>query len=249
MTKKAKTSFLILVWSIVAIQMYVNYQEQENRLNRTVTAFSVIDDSMTREWVRGCGYFGEMEISEELCQKMLKNLANKLGITDGYALEKVQGESGNGMALTKKGKQADTRLQILGMPQTEGEPRQYVSVEISTGEGAKEAWKLYKKVERIYEELGMDGNVSFESEMEREGDYVTGNREAPIREILDLTDAKQVDAVRGNGICTVYGYTKKVDSYITLNGEKVNLQIALFYDENTDSTHIKIGIPIVNSSF
>ena len=41
MTKKAKISFLIVVWSIVAIQMYVNYEQRIRLREEAVTAFSV----------------------------------------------------------------------------------------------------------------------------------------------------------------------------------------------------------------
>ena len=54
MTKKVKISFMIVVWSIVAIQMYVNYRQGADS---TVTAFSVVDDSIRSETVKGYGYF------------------------------------------------------------------------------------------------------------------------------------------------------------------------------------------------
>lgn len=248
-TRKAKISFLILVWSIVAIQIYVNYQEQAKRPKTTVTAFSVVADNIIEEWIKGYGHFGNMDISEELRREMLENLAHKLGITDGYTVTKEQGDDFEKIVLSKKGRQADTTLQIISMLVENDEAEQYISIDISTKEQLADAWSLYQKVKRVYEEIGVDGKVSFEAEAEQQGDYVSSERESFINDVLKLAKAKQVDAIRENGIYTVYGYTKRVDSYLTLNKKKVNLQITLSYAEQEDKTYIKIGIPIVNSSY
>ena len=248
-TRKAKISFLILVWSIVAIQIYVNYQEQARRPKTTVTAFSVVADNIIEEWIKGYGRFGNMDISEELRREMLENLAHKLGITDGYTVTKEQGDDFEKIVLSKEGRQADTTLQIISMLVENDEAEQYISIDISTKEQLADAWSLYQKVKRVYEEIGVDGKVSFEAEAEQQGDYVSSGRETFINDVLKLAKAKRVDAIRENDIYTVYGYTKRVDSYLTLNKKKVNLQIALSYAEQEDKTYIKIGIPIVNSSY
>ena len=93
MTRKAKISFLIVVWSIVAVQMYVNYRQHMRLEQDTVTAFSVAQEESTKEMIQGYGKFTDMELSVSNKKKMLENLARKLGITDGYT---YSGSSGDG---------------------------------------------------------------------------------------------------------------------------------------------------------
>lgn len=249
MTRKAKTSFLILVWSIVAIQIYINCQEQERQNDLAVTAFSVVEDSITEEKITGYGHFGDMDISEELRRKMLENLAQKLGITDGYTITKEPGDDFEKMVLTKEGRHANTTLQIISMLVESDEAGQYISVDVSMKKPIADAWSLYQKVKRVYEEIGVEAQVSFEADMEQKGDYVTGERAPFIDNIFRMTKAKQVDVIRENGIYTVYGYTKREDAYLTLNKKRVNLQITMSYAEDEDKTYIKVGVPIVNSSY
>ena len=52
-----------------------------------------------------------------------------------------------------------------------------------------------------------------------------------------------------DNVFTVYGYTKLEPSYMKLNLRKVNIQIVMSYDEEQDKTYVKVGIPIVNSSY
>ena len=72
MTKKAKISFLIVVWSIVAIQMYVNYEQRIRLREEAVTAFSVEQDKAQEETIHGYGKFGDMELTDANKKKILR---------------------------------------------------------------------------------------------------------------------------------------------------------------------------------
>ncbi|HCJ07478.1 MAG TPA: hypothetical protein DHV96_03655 [Lachnospiraceae bacterium] len=61
--------------------------------------------------------------------------------------------------------------------------------------------------------------------------------------------AKKVDVIKENDIYTVYGYTRLEDRYLMLNKQKVNIQIVMRYDKTKDQTYLKVGVPIVNSSY
>lgn len=249
MTKKVKISFLILVWSIVAVQIYVNYWEHEKNTTLAVTAFSVVDESVTEEWITGYGHFGTMEISEDTKKEMLKNLAYKLGITDGYTIAVESAENHEKMVLKKEGKYANTTLQIISMSGDNEDIEQYIAMEIQTKEGVTDAVGIYQKMKRIYEEIGMEAQVSLEVEMEKTGDYMANERDAFVEDIFDLIKAKQVDSIKNDDLYTVYGYTHLEDSYLTLNKKKVNVQIVMSYAEEEDKTYIKVGVPMVNSSY
>lgn len=249
MTKKVKISFLILVWSIVAVQIYVNYWEHEKRSTLAVTAFSVVEESVTEEWITGYGHFGTMEISEETKKEMLKNLAYKLGITEGYTFTVESAENHEKMILAKEGKYANTTLQIISMSGGTEDIEQYIAMEIQTKEGVADAVSIYQKIKRIYEEIGVDAQVCMEMQMEKNGDYMANERDAFVKDIFNLIKAKQVDSIKNDDLYTVYGYTRIEDSYLTLNQKKVNVQITMSYAEKEDKTYIKVGVPMVNSSY
>lgn len=249
MTKKVKISFMIVVWSIVAIQMYVNYRQG---VDSTVTAFSVVDDSIMDETIKGYGYFETMELGDVSRRKMLERIAGKLGITDGYTFSEGTGDGFTKMILTKDAKHARTVIQIVSLYDNEdagGVPEQYIAMEITADGSSKQAVELYHKVKQIYEDMGIKCQASLEVGASRRGNYVDSRRKGIFDDILKTLKARQVDSIMQDGICTVYGYTKAEDSYLTLNGKKVNLQIVLTYDDEKDTTYIKIGMPIVNSSY
>lgn len=249
MTKKAKISFLIVVWSIVAVQMYVNYRQRITLDQETVTAFSVVQDEATKEVIQGYGKFGDMELSVSGKKKMLENLAQKLGITEGYSYSGATGDQYDKIILKKNGKHATTILQMISMEQEGKEPEQYIAVSIATEESIEQGVTLYQKVKRVYEEIGVEAQVSLEVEMVQKGDQVNLEKGGLPDRIFRAVHAKKVDTIKENGIYTVYGYTRLEDRYLVLNKQKVNIQIVLWYDETQDQTYIKIGVPIVNSSY
>lgn len=249
MTRKAKISFLIVVWSIVAIQIYVNYQEKMKEPSGAVTAFSVIEDRMVEETICGYGCFGTMEIAESTKKKMLENLAYKLGITDGYHFSNGSGDDFQKMLLTKEGKHAVTTIQIISMQSSGAEPEQYIVTEIKAKEKAENAFSLYHKLKRVYKEIGVEAQVSLEMEIEQDGNCITEETGSLAEEILKIAKAKKVDSIKKDDIFTIYGYTKLEDSYLDLNDKKVNIQIVMSYGETQDKTYVKIGVPMVNTSY
>ena len=56
-------------------------------------------------------------------------------------------------------------------------------------------------------------------------------------------------SVHTGDVCTVYGYTDDIPEYITSNGKKINVQVSLSRDEQTNATLIHVGTPILNGSY
>ena len=108
---------------------------------------------------------------------------------------------------------------------------------------------LYQMVKRVYDEIGVDAQVSLEVEATGKGNQVSMEKEGISDQIFRVIHAKKVDTIKENGIYTVYGYTRLEDRYLVLNKKKVNIQVVMRYDRNADQTYIKIGVPIVNSSY
>ena len=248
MTRKAKISFLILVWSIVAVQIYVNNWDREKQKEQVVTAFSVVNESVTGETIEGYGYLGKMDLSDDVKKDMLENLAYKIGIKDGYTYSAGSGDGFTKMTLTKEGKYATTLLRIITI--TKGkEPEQHITIQIDTTADSADAFSLYYRIQQIFEEIGVGGKVSIEVELERNGDVWKEEGQDYATGVFSLVKAQVVDSIVENEICTVYGYTKLEDGYLNLGRERVNIQMVFFYDEIQDKTYIKVGFPIVNSSY
>lgn len=52
-----------------------------------------------------------------------------------------------------------------------------------------------------------------------------------------------------SGYYVAYGYTSGITFYKKINGQKINLNLAIAYDEISDETTVYLGIPLLNSDF
>lgn len=257
MTRKAKISFLILVWSIVAVQIFVNYQQSSRKEKEAVTAFSVVENNVIEEMVAGYGYFGKMELSDETKEQMLRNLADKLGLDDSYKIDSSVGKDYEKQELSYKAGTTEIVLQLVSMEVTSGKEsgtqsysgvEQYILMNIHTKDSVEQGKAYYDMVKRIYDEIGVRATVNMEMVMEKKGNLLA-RAERETEDLLDILHAEEVNRINENGIYTVYGYRKEEESYLMHKGKKTNVQLVMAYDEEHDKTYVKVGIPIVNSTY
>lgn len=74
-----------------------------------------------------------------------------------------------------------------------------------------------------------------------------------MNEIADsmVTDlqGKIAYANRQDNLYTIYAYSGLLDEYVNSVGNKINIHIAIDYDEETDSTRILLGTPVINGGY
>lgn len=62
--------------------------------------------------------------------------------------------------------------------------------------------------------------------------------------ILKRLDAQIVAENRDSDIFTIYAYSKGVGSYITIGDSKINMNIAIGYDEEQNRTEVYLSSPV-----
>lgn len=53
----------------------------------------------------------------------------------------------------------------------------------------------------------------------------------------------------GNAYYVAYGYTTGIACYKKVNGHRINLNVAICYEEEKDRTRVIMGTPIINSDY
>lgn len=262
--RKVKISCLILIWGLVIIQTYVNFMDpgalrkhavfsydSYKKSKEAITAFSVIEDNATDKILKGFGYYKTDNMSEGEKRKLLIDFAKQLGIKDGYTFAGGEGSNYIKLELQKEGKYGTTRISCISLIDENSEPEQYIYLDIHVNSEEEKIYNLYQNVKNAYQNYGMNSNVNLEYTTSVSGNIETDNQERKqyTEKILDKLSAQVVDVVDTGDYHTVYAYTKNEKNSYNLNGKQVNIQIVFSYSETDDMTYIKIGCPIVNSSY
>ena len=255
----------IILW-VVGSGVYLAGMERVHSVSIS-TAFT--DSADERQWceldtyIEGYGKFGVCYLTQEEKEKLVKNIASALGITSSYGLATVYEEEVNTTVLSKNSVNGSVTIKAITQEQqgtdntaTEDEQaydsttesglaaNQYVYVNITVNNDMDCASSYRELVEGVFDAMGIQGNVNMNLVGSLEGALNSTEKNELADGLLDRLDAKVVAANRDSDIFTIYAYSKGAGSYITIGGSKINMNIAIGYDEEQNRTKVYLASPV-----
>ena len=255
----------IILW-VVGSGVYLAVMERVHSVSIS-TAFT--DSADERQWceldtyIEGYGKFGVCYLTQEEKEKLVKNIASALGITSSYGLATVYEEEVNTTVLSKNSVNGSVTIKAITQEQhgtdntaTEDEQaydsttesglaaNQYVYVNITVNNDMDCASSYRELVEGVFDAMGIQGNVNMNLVGSLEGALNNIEKNELADGLLDRLDAKVVAENRDSDIFTIYAYSKGAGSYITIGGSKINMNIAIGYDEEQNRTKVYLASPV-----
>ena len=251
MSSKGKIYLVVLIWVVIAVQIIVNKTVKDD--DEIVEAFSISNSIPITSSLDAYGLFGEMYLNDDTKENMLVNLAGELGITDGYTIDKESSSELNKTVLIKNGKQGNTKVSIVTVNNEDGEgvsnEKQYILISIELNSSPENIMEIRDKVDEIYNDIGVDNSSNIYLKGSIAGELTQKDKVEMIDSVFDDLEARVVLSNTLDTTYNVYGYTKNEKSYVYQMGEKVNVNMAISYDENENMTYIHIASPFINKSF
>ncbi len=111
-----------------------------------------------------------------------------------------------------------------------------------------------KDITAIHETISQRDSLQKEStsilfEKEYKGKISQTEMEQEASSLLASYQGEMVKEMIGNNFYSFYGFSDKVKEYIISDGEKINLNLVITYDEEEDITHIIWASPFYNKDF
>ena len=260
----------IILW-VVGSGVYLAGMERVHSVSIS-TAFT--DSADERQWceldtyIEGYGKFGVCYLTQEEKEKLVKNIASALGITSSYGLATVYEEEVNTTVLSKNSVNGSVTIKAITQEQqgtdntaTEDEQaydsttesglaaNQYVYVNITVNNDMDCASSYRELVEGVFDAMGIQGNVNMNLVGSLEGALNSTEKNELADGLLDRLDAKVVAENRDSDIFTIYAYSKGAGSYITIGGSKINMNIAIGYDEEQNRTKVYLASPVNSADY
>lgn len=232
----------IILW-VVGSGVYLAGMERVHSVSIS-TAFT--DSADERQWceldtyIEGYGKFGVCYLTQEEKERLVENIASALGITSSYGLATVCEDEVNITVLSKESVDGSVTIKAI----TQEPQAQYVYVNITVYNNIDCAVSYRELVEGMFDAMGIQGNVNMNLVGSIEGTLNSTEKNELADSLLDRLGAKVVTENRDNDIFTIYAYSKGAGSYITIGGNKINMNIAIGYDEEQDRTKVYLASPI-----
>lgn len=247
---------VIVLWAVLTAV----YMTNMGRANKVSISTAFTDSVDGEEWckldtyIEGYGKFGVCYLTQEEKERLVENIASALGITSSYGLATVYEEEVNTTVLSKESvngsvtikaiTQEQQRAENMAVPAGTQPQSQYVYVNITVYNNIDCAVSYRELVEGMFDAMGIQGNVNMNLVGSLEGALNSTEKNELADGLLDKLGAKVVAENRDSDIFTIYAYSKGAGSYITIGGNKINMNIAIGYDEEQDRTKVYLASPI-----
>jgi hypothetical protein len=244
MTRGMRIYLVCLVWAAALVQLFVNSKIDYEK-NMVQEALSTELSELCQGSVTAYGYYGDMNMTEEKRILIAKRLAEKLGVSENYVVESRSTEDGELSVLTKSGEQADTRIKVISL--NTGETYLHTQIDFK-GTVSAAAYEYKSVLRELYSDVGVDASTNLYLVSQQKGRADEEEIQSLAEDFLESLDAEPVLETEIDGASFIYGYSSSIDEYVYQKDEKVNVNIAITYDEAEDVTYIHRGIPFVDKS-
>lgn len=254
--KKVKTKIAVKVVIALSLWIFAAYRfisaKNSAAQETIVTAFNQVQLENMNANVEAFGYFGNVYMSQSAREQMVRNIGYSLGMS---GCEVVQTIDDRVMVteISRNGSSADTSIRLVTKEEkvtdTVVECHQYVDIDIDLKQNVTSALYYKKILEDIMAEYDIASDVTLSLSGCMEGNVNIAIRNLISDRMIELLNGRIVAENRGEDLYTIYAYSKNAGGSITLGGQKINLNISSYYDENTDMTYFYVATPIINADY
>lgn len=250
-TNRSIWIFVIVMWA--AVLLYLVSRQNYYREEEIVEAFMQTPYSAVESRVEAFGALPGSYLTEDEREKLVKEIASMLGITEPYSLEKTESEDIQSVILCKPARQAVTnivyQLKTTKNGQLQTETNQFVSISIDMSDSVDSGVRYKNMLEHIFELYGIEGEVSLSFTGEISGSLSLKERNTLAEKLIDNIGGKIVRQFRSDELFTIYGYSRRLEKYEEVAGEKMNFNLAISYDEEREVTQIYLAIPYMMEDY
>lgn len=239
--KKYQIWFLILVWGMVIIQSIVNITAKND--HKLLEAFEASESIPLEGKVIVSGSLGENQLDEKTKENLLTSLAKQTGLTKDYQIDKQEEDGVTTTTLKKENGEEGIWLRI-----SSSETSNYLTTEVAI-EDAKEILILKEQLEEVLEQKG----IQTESSLYVHGDFRKilnrTEKNAVEEKLISILEADIVLQYKDEYSDTIYAYSPLLSDYYERNGDKINIQIILNYNDSGKNTQLYLAFPFYNESY
>lgn len=192
-------------------------------------------------------------MSEDDKNQLLHRLADSIGLTVEDEISSWEEDGRSEYYIYKKAKEAATEIKLVSMEKEEDNTAKinhYIIVRLNILKGIQSIDRYKDILEKELRDLKVeDQQITLKFEGNRVGDLTTQQKHDLAVLLVDELQGEIALEYDEGDIYTVYGYTGMLNEYITSMDNKINIQIAITYNELTNKTRISLATPIMNESW
>lgn len=239
----------MIIWLVLCVTVITDSVKALNEKENVVEAFCNVVYSDLNSNVSVKGYYGNIEMSDRAKCIILEEIADKIGI-NRYTI--INNQDGC-ISLMQQSVNGDVLIKFITLSKEAAnqvvEYNQYICMDL-TLKGAISSTETYRQLfKQIAEEYRLNTNVNVDLCGNVQGEMTYEQMKELKNTLMDQINGKEKSQHYSDGVYTVYGYDKNIDSYILIGRDKINVNITMNYDEINDETVVHLASPINNQDY
>jgi hypothetical protein len=247
---------IVLILSMIALIFF--WQGSEATQTTTATLMQEVMDQAGATPHRGealyWGSLGEDFLDMEELESLADRVAASLGVLphgprqllaeDTYHLVDIPGHLPAGLT---------ARVILQSVPPIANNPDSdkgtFLLIQLVEEGGAYRVLEAGERMPKLLRPYGPKGELTLDLTAHLPGKISVADMSSLARELLRGAQAREVEGMTGDNLVSITGYTPLVEEYLLLGHEKINLNIALRYDQHEGLTTLRLGVPLISGGY
>jgi hypothetical protein len=242
-----------VLWLAVATQMVVNKVFHEDF--KITEAFEKTNAEEKQSGIEVVAEYNSEFLSESDKKEIIQKLADAIGLKIDSDVAVWQEGNRCEYSYAKKAKQAESEIKVVSLGEeqennAEIEMKHYIIVRLSIYEGIQSIDRYKNIIEDTLAKLGVDyKEVTMKFEGKYDGNLSLAEKNQIASNLVKELKGEIALEYDEGDLYTIYAYTGLLNEYIVSDGSKVNIQIAITYNELTNKSTVTLATPILNESW
>lgn len=251
--KKTKVTLYIAIvlWLAVGTQMLMNrffYEDVQisqafvnTNLGELKSSIEIIAD------------YNKDFISETDKKALIQYMADSIGLILDKDISVVREGTRTEYSFGKQARNATSLLKVISLEQEEEavtKIKHYLVIRLNIRDSIQSIDKYRNILEEALDELGVENKqITLQYEGSFSGMLTTDEKDRISNLLIGELQGTTAIRYEEGGVYTVYAYTGLINEYIVSMGSKINIQIAVNYDEETGKSRVYLATPILNQNW
>ena len=248
-SRKLRICLILLIGLWIATGTRVVTEKLIYRERDLKEAMAVAKPGSTTGTVSFAARLKETYLTEQDQKDLIRYVAGELGLALTGEPERVTDTEKDGFFYRKIAKCADTGIKVIGRTEGEGKKVYYLIVSLVLYEDDGDGIVHYRKrMTEIAQELTVsEGQTSIQLTGRFPHDMTLAAKNRMADRILKKLGCEIVCENREESLYTIYAYTNGMNEYVLSAGDRINVQLAMYYDEIQDETVLCVASPVITA--
>jgi hypothetical protein len=240
-----------VLWLAVVTQIGVNHLFRKDF--QITEAFVKSDMQVMNSSIEIVAEYKMTTINEKDKREVIANIANAIGLVIDKDITLIKDGIRTEYSFTKKAKEAESEIKVISIEHKEQkgtEMKHYIIVRLNVSHSIQNIDAYKNIVEETLTKMGIENKqITMQFTGNLDGVRSEEEKEQIAESLVKKLQGKIAMDYKEGDLYTVYAYSGLINEYIISMDTKVNIQIAISYNELTNKTRVVLATPILNQSW